>query len=133
METDQFKDANRSKDPDVELIFKPLKPNDEGTDADFLQVRYIKTTINATIDHLVKYISMRHLLDCKNNNPQSNDLMKPNEESLFEIYQSVGPGQFKPLPGNVSLKQIASEKYEGYDKYKKICKPLELHYNYKVT
>ena len=102
-----------------------------------MQVRYIKTTINATIDHLVKYISMRHILDCKNNNPQNNnntELMKDanNEESLFTIYQAAGPGEFKPLPGNVSLKQIATEKYEGYDKYKKQCKPLELHYAYKM-
>ena len=105
-------------------------------DAEFLQVRYIKTTINATIDHLVKYISMRHILDCKNSNPQNNnELMKDanSEERLFTIYQAAGPGEFKPLPGNVTLKQIATEKYDGYDKYKKICKPLELHYAYKMA
>ena len=58
---EQFKDA-KSKEQDVELIFKPLDYNKDEVGSDFLQIRYIKTTINATIDHLVKYISMRHLL-----------------------------------------------------------------------
>lgn len=96
---DQFKDG-RSKDQDVELIFKPVPCTKDEVGSNFLQIRYIKTTINATIDHLVKYISMRHVLDCKTNNTQNNnELMKDvsNEESLFTIYQAVGPGKKRSL------------------------------------
>jgi len=144
-ETDNKKSENaedeqligRSKDQDVELIFKPIiKPldfNNDEVNSDFLQVRYIKTTINATIDHLVRYITMRHKIDC---NPENNEeLMKDanNEESLFTIYQAGElPSELKPLSGNITLKQIASEKFDSFDKYKKLGKPLELHYGYKM-
>lgn len=137
METDQsFKDAKSVQD--VELIFRPLKlyNKDDGGDlSEFLTVRYLKTSNSATVEHLVKYISLRHILDTKRNNPQnSSELMKAEsgEDSLFTIYQAGGPGEFKPLSGNVSLKQIASEKYDGdYDRYRKAGVPLELHYAFR--
>ena len=138
METDQsFKDAKSIQD--VELIFRPLKLSNKdevGDLSEFLTVRYLKTSNSATVEHLVKYISLRHILDTKRSNPQnSSEQMKAdanNEESLFTIYQAGGPGEFKPLSGNVSLKQIASEKYDGdYDRYRKTGAPLELHYAFR--
>lgn len=136
METDQsLKDAKSVQD--VELIFKPLKLSNKdevGDLSEFLTIRYLKTSNSATVEHLVKYISLRHILDTKRNNPQnSSELLKDTgEESLFTIYQAGGPGEFKPLSGNVSLKQIASEKYDGdYDRYRKSGQPLELHYAFR--
>lgn len=136
METDQSFNARSVQD--VELIFRPLKLSNKdevGDLSEFLTVRYLKTSNSATVEHLVKYISLRHILDTKKSNPQSNnELMRDanSEESLFSIYQAGGPGEFKPLPGNVSLKQIASEKYDGdYDRYRKAGVPLELHYAFR--
>ena len=114
---------------EVELIFKPVEnPTNKG-DANLMQTRFIKTTMNATVDHLAKYLSMRHLLDAKAAGQQSDSsgqLLEQvnNEASLFVIYVAAGPGEFKPLSGQTSLEEIN----EGYFRANK---PLELHYAYK--
>lgn len=50
----------------------------------------------------------------------------------FNLVKLSFIGEFKPLSGNVSLKQIASEKYGGFDKFKKLSTPLELFYAYRL-
>jgi E3 ubiquitin-protein ligase RNF1/2 len=123
-------------DQEVELIFKPLDYALDKGDAGLMQTRFIKTTMNATVDHLAKYLSMRHLLDAKANssaNPATvaasdgDNLFEQvgNEASLFTIYLAAGPGEFKPLGGQTSLEQIS-------DKYWRANRPLELHYAYKM-
>lgn len=118
-------------DQEVELIFKPLDFALDKGDAGLMQTRFIKTTMNATVDHLAKYLSMRHLLDAKANNngaaAESENLLEQvgNEASLFTIYLAAGPGEFKPLGGQTSLEHIN-------DKYWRGNRPLELHYAYKM-
>ena len=109
---------------EVELVFKPLTQEDN-TDSSLMQIRFIKTTINATVDHLVKYMSMRHMLDSKMVGTASEENNKWNnfspESSLFALYIAAGPGQFQPLLGQMTLEQI-NEKYWRFNK------PLELFY-----
>lgn len=120
-------EADGEPEPEVELIFKPLAI--EKGDVSLMQTRFIKTTMNATVDHLAKYLSMRHLLDCKAAGQSQADgqlLQQVNREaSLFTIYLAAGPGEFKPLQGQTSLEQVS-------DKYWRANKPLELHYAYKM-
>lgn len=108
---------------ELELVFKPLTQEDN-TDSSLMQIRFIKTTINATVDHLVKYLSMRHMLDC-NSNGTTEENHKLNETSsepsLFTIYIAAGPGQFQPLLGQMTLEQIN-------EKFWRVNKPLELFY-----
>lgn len=120
--------GDQETEPEVELIFKPVEnPTNKG-DANLMQTRFIKTTMNATVDHLAKYLSMRHLLDTKaaGHHSDNGQLLEQvnNEASLFVIYVAAGPGEFKPLSGQTSLEQIN----EGYFRANK---PLELHYAYK--
>ncbi|CAG2104584.1 unnamed protein product, partial [Medioppia subpectinata] len=55
---------------EIELVFKPLPHQMDDQDLTLTQTRYIKTTTNASVDHLVKYLSMRHILDSSNGNSQ---------------------------------------------------------------
>lgn len=108
---------------EVELVFKPLPHGNDYYDASLTQTRYIKTTTNATVEHLVKYLSMRHKLDCPENG-KDQDVKENNEESLFTLYLANGPGQFIPLASSMTLDQIADRKTGN--------NPLELHYAYKL-
>jgi len=100
---------------EVEVIFRPIKDDIEPT-------RFIKTTVNATVDHLVKYLFTRQQVeqndlsseaeaDIKNGSSECND---------YKICIKTGPGQFNPLPGHLTLSAI-SEKYFP-------DQPLELYY-----
>jgi len=109
---------------ELELVFKPLT-QDDNIDFSLLQVRFIKTTINATVDHLVKYLSVRHILDSNTNGTATDENHKLDvlcsETPLFTVYVAAGPGQFQPLLGQMTLEQIN-------EKFWRVNKPLELFY-----
>lgn len=110
---------------EIELVFKPLPHQMDDQDLTLTQTRYIKTTTNASVDHLVKYLSMRHILDCSNGDAQQDVKESSSEASLFTIYVAAGPGQYQPLIGPMTLYQIN-------DKYWRVNRPLELFYAYKM-
>lgn len=105
---------------EIELVFKP-HPTEMGSDNQLIRVlkensvRYIKTTANATVDHLSKYLAMRLTLDLVPELP---------ERALnFLIYVSSTSDQYIPLNGNQTLRQV-------HDKYWKVNKPLEMFYSF---
>lgn len=108
---------------EVELVFKPLSPDSAGSHSSLTETRFIKTTINATVEHLVKYLSIRHKLqtsgDDKDNDRDAGD------ESLFTLYLQTGPGQFQPLAPSMTLQEIREKYFRG-------DRPLALHYAYKI-
>ncbi|XP_015914323.1 E3 ubiquitin-protein ligase RING2 [Parasteatoda tepidariorum] len=105
---------------EIELVFKPYPQDD--SEPTYAQVRYIKTTANATVDHLSKYLAMRFALDKQDELGSE----APTEISPFAIYIAVTPGQFSLLDGNVTLDQVN-------EKFWKVNKPLEMFYAIKKT
>lgn len=110
---------------EIELVFKP-HPTEMSGDNPLVKalkensIRYIKTTANATVDHLHKYLAMRLTLDLDSQLPTSHSLLN------FCIYISPSTGQYVQLNGNQTLGQVN-------DKYWKVNKPLEMFYSWKKT
>ncbi|XP_061712970.1 E3 ubiquitin-protein ligase RING1 [Cydia pomonella] len=110
---------------EIELVFKP-HPTEMTGDNQLMRalrdssVRYIKTTANASVDHLSKYLAMRLTLDLDAELPEAYRLLN------FCIYVAPAPGQFVPLAGSQTLRQIN-------DKFWKVNKPLEMYYSWKKT
>jgi len=110
---------------EIELVFKP-HPTEMSGDNPLVKalkensVRYIKTTANATVDHLHKYLAMRLTLDLDSQLSQTHHLLN------FCIYISPSPNQFVQLNGNQTLGQVN-------DKYWKVNKPLEMYYSWKKS
>ncbi|XP_038211699.1 E3 ubiquitin-protein ligase RING1 [Zerene cesonia] len=110
---------------EIELVFKP-HPTEMTGDNQLMRalrdssVRYLKTTANASVDHLSKYLAMRLTLDLDAELPEAYRLLN------FCIYVAPSPGQFVPLAGSQTLRQIN-------DKYWKVNKPLEMYYSWKKT
>lgn len=112
---------------EIELIFAPLPAENPDHDASLTQKRFIKTTTNATVEHLVKYLSMRHKLDSITNGiSESQEVKDASDESLFTLYLATGPGQFQPLQSNMALEEIITDKNAK-------ARPLELVYAYKLN
>ncbi|XP_052865564.1 E3 ubiquitin-protein ligase RING1 isoform X2 [Anopheles cruzii] len=111
---------------EIELVFKP-HPTEMTGDNPLLKalkensVRYIKTTSNATIDHLSKYLAMRLTLDLDPELPESFRLLN------FCIYIAQQPNQLVVLSGNQTLQQV-NEKF-----WKVVNKPLEMYYSWKKS
>ena len=116
---------------EVELVFKPLQGPDSGVKGDSaLSTRYLKTSSNATIEHLVKYFSTRKWADglAGRKSEHSNHTIEPesdSSESLFTLYLGTGPGQFQPLTPSMTLDQVK-------EKHFKSDRPLLLYYAYKI-
>lgn len=93
---------------EIELVFKPhpTEMNSENILMKALKdntVRYIKTTANATVDHLSKYLAMRLSLDAQ--------LAEATFKSfIFTIYIAPAPSQLVTLNGNQTLQQV-NEKF----------------------
>lgn len=93
---------------EIELVFKPhpTEMNGENVLMKALKentVRYLKTTSNATVDHLSKYLAMRLSLDAQ--------LTEPTFKTLtFSIYIAPMPLQLVVLSGNQTLQQV-NEKF----------------------
>lgn len=109
---------------EIELVFKP-HPTEMAGDNALVKalkensIRYIKTTANATVDHLHKYLAMRLTLDLES------QLSASQHNSVnFCIYISPSAGQYVQLNGNQTLGQVN-------DKYWKVNKPLEMYYSWK--
>ncbi|XP_046393945.1 E3 ubiquitin-protein ligase RING1 [Ischnura elegans] len=108
---------------DIELVFKP-HPTEMAGDNSLIKalkensIRYIKTTANATVDHLSKYLAVRLTLDL--------DSEIPNSPLNFCIYIAPTPGQYVVLNGNQTLRQVN-------EKFWKVNKPLEMYYSWKKT
>lgn len=108
---------------EVELIFKP-HPTEMPPDNPLMQilkenaVRYLKTTANATIEHLSKYLAMRLTLDL------DKETSEQTGEFNFCIYVTAQPDQLIALQGMQSLSQVQ-------EKFWKVNKPLELFYSWK--
>jgi E3 ubiquitin-protein ligase RNF1/2 len=93
---------------EIELVFKP-HPTEMNSDNVLMKalkdntVRYIKTTANATVDHLSKYLAMRLSLDAQ--------LAENTFKALiFTIYIAPNPSQYVSLSGNQTLQQV-NEKF----------------------
>ncbi|KAG5886169.1 hypothetical protein JTB14_024849 [Gonioctena quinquepunctata] len=110
---------------EIELVFKP-HPTEMSGDNPLVKalkensIRYIKTTANATVDHLHKYLAMRLTLDLDSQLSTTHNLLN------FCIYISPMTGQYVQLNGNQTLGQVN-------DKYWKVNKPLEMFYSWKKT
>ncbi|XP_072381965.1 E3 ubiquitin-protein ligase RING1 [Diabrotica undecimpunctata] len=110
---------------EIELVFKP-HPTEMSGDNSLVKalkensIRYIKTTANATVDHLHKYLAMRLTLDLDSQLSTTHNLLN------FCIYISPATGQYVQLNGNQTLGQVN-------DKYWKVNKPLEMFYSWKKT
>ncbi|KAL7290157.1 E3 ubiquitin-protein ligase RING1-like [Trichogramma pretiosum] len=105
---------------EIELIFKP-HPNEMTGENPLIKalkdetIRYLKTTANASVEHLSKYLVMRLFLDI----PE--DLTIEIGNYNFHIYVEVTPGSYLQLTGLQTLRQI-NEKFWRMDR------PLELYY-----
>ncbi|KAK3086052.1 hypothetical protein FSP39_012724 [Pinctada imbricata] len=103
---------------DIELVFRPL-PADVHAPLDDSQIRYIKTTANATVDHLSKYLAIRLSLETQRADPGGSG---PSGESKYTIYIASTPGNFTALNGIMTLDQVN-------EKYWRVNKPLEMFYS----
>lgn len=120
---------------EIELVFRPhpqlVRPSD------YSQTRYVKTTANATVDHLSKYLALRIALedtppDGGMEGSQSmasgpgqaaageSSSLSSISEKQYTIY-IMTRGQFSTLNGSLTLELVN-------DKYWKVRKPLELYY-----
>ncbi|XP_014242701.1 E3 ubiquitin-protein ligase RING2-like [Cimex lectularius] len=115
--------SESSTSDEIELVFKP-HPVEMPSDMSIMKalkdnmIRYIKTTANATVDHLTKYLATRLALDL---GPELQ------ERSLnFCIYVAPTLNQYISLNGSHTLRQVN-------EKYWKINKPLEMFYSWKKS
>ncbi|CAH3194570.1 unnamed protein product [Porites evermanni] len=104
---------------EIELVFKP-HPKDHDPETVAQQTRYIKTTANASVDHLAKYLAMRLALESQEDTGASSS-EDGVEVPQFTIYIASTPGQYTPLPGSMTLDYVN-------EKYWKVNKPLEMYY-----
>lgn len=111
---------------EIELVFRPhpLEMNEENELIRELKdssIRYIKTTANATIDHLSKYLAMRLTLA---NRTGELETELPSSLNNFTIYIAPTPDQYIGVGGGLTLEQIN-------DKYWRVNKPMEMFYSWK--
>ncbi|XP_030369865.1 E3 ubiquitin-protein ligase RING1 [Scaptodrosophila lebanonensis] len=110
---------------EIELVFKP-HPTEMSAENLLIKalkencIRYIKTTANATVDHLSKYLAMRLTLDLGSDLPEACRVLN------FCIYIAPQPQQLVILNGNQTLHQVN-------DKFWKVNKPMEMYYSWKKT
>ncbi|XP_067628645.1 E3 ubiquitin-protein ligase RING1 isoform X2 [Eurosta solidaginis] len=110
---------------EIELVFKP-HPTEMAGDNQLMKalkencIRYIKTTANATVDHLSKYLAMRLTLDLGAELPEAYRMLN------FCIYIAPQPQQLVILNGNQTLHQVN-------DKFWKVNKPMEMYYSWKKS
>ncbi|CAD6993580.1 E3 ubiquitin-protein ligase RING1 isoform X2 [Ceratitis capitata] len=110
---------------EIELVFKP-HPTEMAGDNQLMKalkencIRYIKTTANATVDHLSQYLAMRLTLDLGSDLPEAYRMLN------FCIYIAPQPQQLVILNGNQTLHQVN-------DKFWKVNKPMEMYYSWKKS
>ncbi|KAM6899242.1 E3 ubiquitin-protein ligase RING2-A-like isoform 1-T1 [Xenentodon cancila] len=128
---------------EIELVFRPHPQLVHGQD--YNQTRYVKTTANATVDHLSKYLALRIALENKQANGEAEEAREEERgaegggepegtsrsregtslchisEKQYTIYITTRGGQFSTLNGSLTLELVN-------EKYWKVRKPLELYY-----
>ncbi|XP_061391320.1 E3 ubiquitin-protein ligase RING1 [Musca vetustissima] len=110
---------------EIELVFKP-HPTEMAADNQLMKalkencIRYIKTTANATVDHLSKYLALRMTLDLDSELPEANRMLN------LCIYIAPQPSQLVILNGNQTLHQVN-------EKFWKVNKPMEMFYSWKKS
>ncbi|XP_015258957.1 PREDICTED: E3 ubiquitin-protein ligase RING1 isoform X4 [Cyprinodon variegatus] len=129
---------------EIELVFRPHPQLVNATD--YNQTRYVKTTANATVDHLSKYLALRIALEERQTDGQIENRGKEEggdkteeggsggasrsgegsslsniSEKQYTIYITTKGGQFSTLNGSLTLELVN-------EKYWKVRKPLELYY-----
>ncbi|XP_005187171.1 E3 ubiquitin-protein ligase RING1 [Musca domestica] len=110
---------------EIELVFKP-HPTEMAADNQLMKalkencIRYIKTTANATVDHLSKYLALRMTLDLGSELPEAYRMLN------LCIYIAPQPSQLVILNGNQTLHQVN-------EKFWKVNKPMEMFYSWKKS
>ncbi|TMS18607.1 E3 ubiquitin-protein ligase RING2-A [Larimichthys crocea] len=134
---------------EIELVFRPHPQLVHAQD--YNQTRYVKTTANATVDHLSKYLALRIALEDGQTNGETEEGGGGGErgaaaagggggggseetsgngegssltnisEKQYTIYIMTRGGQFSTLNGSLTLELVN-------EKYWKVRKPLELYY-----
>ncbi|XP_040908751.1 E3 ubiquitin-protein ligase RING2-A-like isoform X2 [Toxotes jaculatrix] len=129
---------------EIELVFRPHPQLVHAQD--YNQTRYVKTTANATVDHLSKYLALRIALEDRRTNGEAEARGKEEgggaeeggeagraagggegsslsniSEKQYTIYIMTRGGQFSTLNGSLTLELVN-------EKYWKVRKPLELYY-----
>ncbi|XP_075473033.1 E3 ubiquitin-protein ligase RING2 isoform X3 [Ascaphus truei] len=122
---------------EIELVFRPhptLMEKDDSAQtrkaatphlrktAICFHVRYIKTSGNATVDHLSKYLAVRLALEEFRSKGETDQIgLEAASEKQYTIYIATASGQFTVLNGSFSLELVS-------EKYWKVNKPMELYY-----
>ncbi|XP_055388022.1 E3 ubiquitin-protein ligase RING1 [Condylostylus longicornis] len=125
MDTENEANSELGINDDIEMVFKP-HPTEMASENQLMEalkensVRYIKTTANATVDHLSKYLAMRLSLDLDSELPEAYRLLN------FCIYVAPQPNQLVILSGNQTLQQVN-------EKFWKVNKPMEMYYSWKKS
>ncbi|XP_024154161.1 E3 ubiquitin-protein ligase RING2-A [Oryzias melastigma] len=134
---------------EIELVFRPHPQLVHAQD--YNQTRYVKTTANATVDHLSKYLALRIALEDRRADGEAEDRAREEaggeerggtegkgetegpsksgegtslnniSEKQYTIYIMTRGGQFSTLNGSLTLELVN-------EKYWKVRKPLELYY-----
>ncbi|XP_031158113.1 E3 ubiquitin-protein ligase RING2-A [Sander lucioperca] len=127
---------------EIELVFRPHPELVQAED--YNQTRYVKTTANATVDHLSKYLALRIALEDRRTNGETEDRGREEgggggeetggaagggegsslstiSEKQYTIYIMTRGGQISTLNGSLTLELVN-------EKYWKVRKPLELYY-----
>ncbi|XP_073659627.1 E3 ubiquitin-protein ligase RING2 isoform X5 [Tursiops truncatus] len=85
---------------EIELVFRPHPTLMEKDDS--AQTRYIKTSGNATVDHLSKYLAVRLALEELRNKGESNQMnLDTASEKQYTIYIATASGQFTQILFNI--------------------------------
>uniref|UniRef100_A0A8C9UTG4 E3 ubiquitin-protein ligase RING1 n=1 Tax=Spermophilus dauricus TaxID=99837 RepID=A0A8C9UTG4_SPEDA len=103
---------------EIELVFRPHPLLVEK--GEYCQTRYVKTTGNATVDHLSKYLALRIALERRRGEPALPSLEGVSEKQ-YTIYIAPGGGAFTTLNGSLTLELVN-------EKFWKVSRPLELCY-----
>nr|XP_043908129.1 E3 ubiquitin-protein ligase RING2-A-like isoform X1 [Solea senegalensis] len=110
---------------EIELVFRPHPQLVHAHD--YNQTRFVKTTANATVDHLSKYLALRIALEDRRTTEETQDRGREGSslsqvsEKQYTIYIITRGGQFSTLNGSLTLELVN-------EKYWKVRKPLELYY-----
>ncbi|XP_058482162.1 E3 ubiquitin-protein ligase RING2 isoform X2 [Solea solea] len=110
---------------EIELVFRPhptLMEKEDGHNSMEFVPRYIKTSGNATVDHLSKYLAVRLALEELRRNAEASPVnVEAASEKQYTIYIPTAGNQFTVLNGSFSLELVS-------EKYWKVNKPMELYF-----
>lgn len=111
----------QTEQDEIEVILKP-----HPKETQHISQRYLKTTHNATIAHLSKYLHTRLCIESN-----KIDSIKQNEQNVdtnldFNISICNSNSQYQVLNGQITLEQVLENHW-------KVNKPLELYYSAKNT